>query len=464
MVKQHFYETKTECKNYTAHKNVLDKILCVNKETQNGEFHAYSPDTDKPISFDVKWWNPNMVKNDVVYTLVTALKVDSVAPTWRNVLYFGDKDDLWRTTTQTKNKIDTDRSPGIWIHPFNSMSDKDKCLIHFRQSSIYDGNDGVDIPIPFGKWVYFGVVVEPPSQNKDASLKVYTLTHQGRLNTSPKITPIQTYTREESDKFKWGISENKKMYINIGNTNNNGTLHKNVYNFAGVKLSDVFFINEALNEATIANLFASLSRTIKSNNIPRSFYSGKLYDKSVKVVNPNPDKDALNMLHKQRLNCNDGSTIGVMNQFKLEQKTGGEWQYNFKCLPASFQQDTKNTNDHIYYREKTTNSEDAGNGHIDYMDRHILDCSDMNGGITLFEPNYDKTKNKLQYQYVCIGNKKPMTCRNGLVSEIPTAYKADDVQNLKNLEVKCGADEVIGKLQYRRPKADTIQYTYSCCK
>lgn len=69
---------------------------------------------------------------------------------------------------------------------------------------------------------------------------------------------------------------------------------------------------------------------------------------------------------------------------------------------------------------------------------------------------------KIRYNYTCAKSNKPLTCRDVTTTASPLA--TSNAKDLDKQDVKCASDEAMSQFKLTRPTADTIGYTFKCCK
>jgi hypothetical protein len=107
---------------------------------------------------------------------------------------------------------------------------------------------------------------------------------------------------------------------------------------------------------------------------------------------------------------------------------------------------------------KNTGDNDWGEGHTVYLDRHNVDCdSKPIAQFRLVRPADDK----IRYDYRC--SNKPST---GPCRDANTGWNEESDQNtyLDRHDVKCNDDEVITQFKLNRDGQGNFRYDYKCCK
>ena len=69
---------------------------------------------------------------------------------------------------------------------------------------------------------------------------------------------------------------------------------------------------------------------------------------------------------------------------------------------------------------------------------------------------------KIRYNYTCAKSAKPLTCRDVTTTASPLGTSS--AKELDKQDVKCASDEAMSQFKFYRPTADTIGYTFKCCK
>lgn len=108
-----------------------------------------------------------------------------------------------------------------------------------------------------------------------------------------------------------------------------------------------------------------------------------------------------------------------------------------------------------------TGFNDEGGGNTIFLDRHNVDCGD-NSGLSQFNLTRDG-QGRFRYNFKCLKSKTPFgSCRDVNTGENDVG--GGNSVFLDRHDVSCNDDEVIKQFNLVRPKENTIQYNYKCCK
>ena len=446
------------------------------------EINAHNPNPNdlSKFTYTVPWWRDSfLMKDSVTYTLIFTIKVETVCPKWRSVLFFGN-DDSWGQLPNG-NWI-TDRSPGLWIYPYPYPYEPtkplpDKTYLHFRQVSYVDGNDGIDIEMPINQWVHVAIVVN------NTIAKIYRYTSD-EINDNTVLAPVASLVRDQ--KFRWGYTKSKKMIVNIPYLREptvNGVLGniKDQYNWPGIKLYDVYFEDKELTEQTIKALFLNSKKQDKPGPINQA--SASTYDSvniRPKITTAAGNTQTTDMLMNMSIDCkNNNNKDGVLSRMQLRpvmekgvQKFDGNnrqmFAYEYECLPTNHE----NIDDNAYYVSLATPANEYGEGQTIYLDRHAIDCKSKNAAIS----SINLTKNaagQISYNYTCLGSKARMDCSDHITDGVDDGLNYSgrwcDPAYLQQLGVGCSNGKALSYLHLRRELANNALtnkyiYAYKCCK
>jgi len=164
------------------------------------------------------------------------------------------------------------------------------------------------------------------------------------------------------------------------------------------------------------------------------------------------DEGGGNSIYLDRHNVDCG--VNGIKRFRLTRDGAGHFRYDFTCTE-------KGNLDSNAPISKDTGFNDEGGGNSIFLDRHNVNCED-NSGLSQFNLTRDG-QGKFRYNFKCLKSKTSFgSCRDANTGE-------NDVGGgnsifLDRHDISCNDDEVIKQFHLVRPKENTIQYNYKCCK
>jgi hypothetical protein len=150
-------------------------------------------------------------------------------------------------------------------------------------------------------------------------------------------------------------------------------------------------------------------------------------------------------LDRHNVNC---ASNGI-TQFQLTQDDKEMYAYNYSCSSGGALGEPV---------AKDTGFNDQGDGTVDFLDRHNLDCG-KDSVLSQFKLARNDN-NQFRFDYTCLPSKKSLTCRDVTTP----ANQGGSTVNLDKHNVTCNDDEVLSNFQLTRPSATEIAYKYKCCK
>ena len=164
------------------------------------------------------------------------------------------------------------------------------------------------------------------------------------------------------------------------------------------------------------------------------------------------DEGGGNTIFLDRHNIDCG--VNGVKRFRLTRDGAGHFRYDFTCTE-------KGNLDSNAPTSKDTGFNDEGGGNTIFLDRHNVDCGD-NSGLSQFNLTRDG-QGRFRYNFKCLKSKTPFgSCRDVNTGENDVG--GGNSVFLDRHDVSCNDDEVIKQFNLVRPKENTIQYNYKCCK
>lgn len=164
------------------------------------------------------------------------------------------------------------------------------------------------------------------------------------------------------------------------------------------------------------------------------------------------DEGGGNTIFLDRHNVDCG--VNGIKRFRLARDGAGHFRYDFTCTE-------KGNLDSNAPISKDTGFNDEGGGNSIFLDRHNVNCED-NSGLSQFNLTRDG-QGKFRYNFKCLKSKTPFgSCRD--VNSGENDVGGGNSIFLDRHDISCNDDEVIKQFHLVRPKENTIQYNYKCCK